>query len=137
MPFRSGIIDSDFYVAPKPDGTVVLGATKAEVGFATDTSAGGVLHLLDVATRLLPTVTHWPIVRFWAGLRPKTIDSRPLLGPAPLWENVVIASGHGGFGITLSTITGESIAEFITTGHTPELIRSFCPKQVKGFCTPS
>jgi glycine oxidase len=126
--FDEGLVDLDFYTAPKPDGTVLLGATKAEVGFDTTVSSGGLLHLLDVATRLLPALADWPIERSWAGLRPKTSDSQPFLGPVPWWKNVTIASGHAGFGITLSAITGEMIAESILTGHVPEIILPFLPE---------
>jgi len=127
--FDEGVFDEDIYIAPKPNGTMVVGATKADVGFDTSVSAGGVLHLLTVATQLLPALAYCSIQHVWAGLRPKTLDSRPLLGPIPSWENVVIASGHGGFGVLLSAITGEVIAELVTTGTAPEIIRSFVPKE--------
>ncbi len=127
--FDEGIIDEDFYIAPKPNGTLVVGATKAEVGFDTSVSSEGTLHLLKVATQLLPVLAHSSPLRMWAGLRPKTPDSRPLLGPIPSWKNVIIASGHGGFGILLSIITGETIAELVTTWQVPEIIRPFVPKE--------
>ena len=127
--FDEGVFDEDIYIAPKPNGTIVVGATKADVGFDTSVSAGGVLHLLTVATQLLPALAYCPIHRMWAGLRPKTLDSRPILGPIPSWENVSIASGHGGFGVLLSAITGEKIAELITTGRAPEIIQPFVLKE--------
>jgi glycine oxidase len=119
----------NIYLAPKPNGTVVVGATKAEVGFDTSVSEGGVLHLLEVATQLLPALASCSIDRMWAGLRPKIPDSRPILGPLPSWKNVIIASGHGGFGVLLSAITGETIAELVTIGQAPEAIRPFVPKE--------
>lgn len=127
--FDEGIVDEDIYIAPKPNRTVVIGATKADVAFDTSVSAGGALHLLQVATQLLPALAHCSIQRMWAGLRPKTLDARPLLGPIPSWENVVIASGHGGFGVLLSAITGETVAELVITGRVPEAIRPFVPKE--------
>jgi len=126
--FDEGVWDEDVYIAPKPDGTVIIGATKADVGFDTSVSAGGVQHLLDVAIRLLPALANCPIARMWACLRPKTPDSRPLLGPLPGWSNVTVASGHGGFGVTLSIVTGETIAELVATGQYPEIIRPFAPQ---------
>lgn len=127
--FDEGVVDEDIYLAPKPNGTIVVGATKADVGFDTSVSAGGALHLLEVATQLLPALAPCAIRRMWAGLRPKTPDSRPILGPLPSWKNVIIASGHGGFGVLLSAITGETIAEMVTTGQAPEVIRPFVPKE--------
>ncbi len=127
--FDEGIYDKDIYIAPKPNGTVLVGATKAEVGFNTAVSAKGVLHLLRVATQLVPALGNSSLHHMWAGLRPKSRTSIPLLGTAPLWENVTIASGHGGFGVTLSAITGESIAELIIRGQVPELLQPFAPKE--------
>jgi glycine oxidase len=42
---------------------------------------------------------------------------------------VIIASGHGGFGVLLSAITGETIVELVATGQAPEVIRPFVPKE--------
>lgn len=127
--FDEGVFDEDIYLAPKPDGTLVVGATKADVGFDTSVSVAGTLHLHIIATQIIPALAHCSIQRMWAGLRPKTLDSRPLLGPIPSWENVMIASGHGGFGILLSIITGETIAELVTTGQVPEIIHPFVLKK--------
>jgi glycine oxidase len=126
--FDEGVFDEDIYLAPKPNGSLVVGATKSDVGFDTSVSVEGTLHLCTIATQIIPALTYCPIQRMWAGLRPKTPDSRPLLGPIPSWENVVIASGHGGFGILLSAITGETISELVTTGEVPEIIRPFVLK---------
>ncbi len=127
--FDEGVFDEDIYLAPKPNGTLVVGATKAEVGFDTSVSVEGALHLWTIAAQIMPTLAHCPIQRMWAGLRPKTPDSRPLLGPIPSWENAMIASGHGGFGILLSAITGETISELVTTGQVPESIHPFVLKK--------
>lgn len=127
--FDEGVFDEDFYLAPKPDGILVVGATKAEVGFDTLVSEEGASHLRTIAAQMIPALAHSHIQRMWAGLRPKTPDSRPLLGPIPFWENVIIASGHGGFGILLSVITGETISELVMTGEVPEIIRPFVLKK--------
>ena len=66
--FDEGIYDKDIYIAPKPNGTVLVGATKAEVGFHTAVSAKGVLHLLSVATQLVPALGNSSIHHMWAGL---------------------------------------------------------------------
>jgi len=128
-PIRHIIFDGDIYIAPKPNGIVLIGGTKAEVGFDTSVSAGGTLQLLQVATQLVPELATCSVQRMWAGLRPKTSTLHPLLGPIPSWENATVASGHGGFGIMLSAITGESIATLIATGTTPQVISLFAPKE--------
>jgi glycine oxidase len=73
------------------------------------------------------------IDKSWAGLRPKTPDSHPILGPVPNFENVALATGHNSVGIMLSAITGQTIAEYVATGHIPAIIRPF---SLERFTTP-
>ena len=125
QPLRHIIFGEATYLAPKQDGTIVVGATKEEVGFEKQLTAGGVAWLLSSAMHLVPALEQCAIDRMWTGLRPRTPDNQPILGRAPGWENVTLATGHGSVGIMLSAITGRTIAELITTGTPPELIRPF------------
>jgi glycine oxidase len=124
-PLRHIIFGEAAYLAPKQDGTVVVGATKEEVGFDKQLTAGGVAWLLSTASRLMPSLEQSEIERMWAGLRPKTPDNLPILGAAPGWQNVTLATGHGSVGVILSAITGQTLAELLVTGVAPELIRPF------------
>lgn len=54
----------------------------------------------------------------WCGWRPMTWDDLPLLGRAPGQRGVWIAAGHGMLGISMSTATGQLMADLIT-GRTP------------------
>jgi glycine oxidase len=124
-PIRHIIIGDGIYLAPKQDGTVIVGATKEEVGFDRQVTAGGALWLLESAIKLVPALEQCAVERLWAGLRPKTPDTFPILGRATGWKNVTLAVGHSSFGILLSAITGQTITELVTTGQTPEIIRPF------------
>ncbi len=42
----------------------------------------------------------------WAGFRPATPDSLPLLGPIPGHDGLYVAAGHGMLGVTLAPATG-------------------------------
>ncbi|HZR41396.1 MAG TPA: FAD-dependent oxidoreductase, partial [Ktedonobacteraceae bacterium] len=81
--------------------------------------------ILSNTLHLAPDLGNASIVNFWAGLRPGSPDGYPILGKAPGWENVILATGHTSMGFELSAVTGQTIAELITTGRTPELIQSF------------
>ena len=118
------------YLAPKSGNTIIVGATREEVGFDKHLTTGGLAWLLNTAIRLTPSLESCAIDRLWTGLRPKTPDQQPILGAAPNWENVALAVGHGSVGIMLSAITGQTIAELVTTGRTPEIVRGF---GVEGF----
>ena len=54
----------------------------------------------------------------WCGWRPMTWDDLPLLGRAPGQRSVWIAAGHGMLGISMSTATGQLMADMIT-GRAP------------------
>lgn len=46
----------------------------------------------------------------WAGFRPATPDSLPLLGRVPGAPGLVLATGHGMLGVTLAAPTGAAVA---------------------------
>src|SRR5947209_3620920 len=119
------IFGEAIYLAPKNDGTILIGATKEDAGFEKHLTAGGVAWLLTTAIRLLPDLAGAVIDQMWAGLRPKTPDNLPILGKAPRWQNVTLAVGHGSIGVALSAITGKSIAELVVTGNVPALLVPF------------
>lgn len=62
----------------------------------------------------------------WVGSRPATADGLPLVG-ATTSERVFVAGGHGMWGITLGPVTGELLAEQITTGTVPAALTPFDP----------
>ena len=62
----------------------------------------------------------------WVGSRPCTADGLPLIGPTRS-PHVFAAGGHGMWGMVLGPLTGELIAETITTGRTPAELTPFDP----------
>lgn len=54
----------------------------------------------------------------WYGWRPMTWDDLPLLGRAPGHRHVWMAAGHGMLGISMSTATGQLMADLMT-GRAP------------------
>jgi glycine oxidase len=128
-PLRHIIFGEAAYLTPKSGNTVIVGATKEEVGFDKQLTAGGIAWLLNTAIRLAPALESSAIDQMWAGLRPRTPDNQPILGPVPAWENVTLAVGHGSTGIMLSAITGKIIAELVVRGEVPETARPFSLKR--------
>ena len=60
------------------------------------------------------------VVEEWYGWRPMTHDDLPILGRAGRMQNLVLATGHGMLGVTMSAATGMLIAELLT-GKAPSL----------------
>ena len=124
-PLEHTIFGYDLYLVPKVDNTIYAGATVEYVGFDKSNTAGGLNWLLFSAIQLAPKLEYTAVANIWSGLRPMSQDTYPILGKAPGWENVILATGHGAGGFELSAITGKTVAELITTGQTPALIRPF------------
>jgi D-amino-acid dehydrogenase len=75
--------------------------------------------VLKHARALFPDGGDWDHPEPWAGLRPVTPDSVPLLGPTPL-RNLWLSAGHGTLGWTMACGSGRIIADMIS-GRRPEI----------------
>ena len=73
-----------------------------------------------------PIVADGDIPEGWAGFRPATPDSLPLLGPVPGAPGVVVATGHGMLGVTLAPATGVAVAA-LARGERPDWIAALDP----------
>lgn len=135
LPLRHLIFGEAAYIAPRGQ-QLLIGATKEETGFDDRVTQEGLIWLRSAATRLLPALERGVPHSSWAGLRPRTPDTRPILGPAPGWENVTIATGHNSVGIILSSLTGAAIADLIVTGQTPAIIAPFSPQRFQALPLP-
>ncbi|HNG56299.1 MAG TPA: FAD-dependent oxidoreductase, partial [Solirubrobacterales bacterium] len=113
------------YIAPRPDGRVILGATSEEMGFDTRVTGGGVHELLREAYRLLPDVAEMEFVGAVAGLRPGTPDNLPIIGRTGI-EGLILATGHYRNGILLAPVTAEAIAALVA-GDQPEWLEAASP----------
>lgn len=108
------------YLVPRDDGRILVGATEEDAGFDTRTTSAGVRDLLDEAIRLCPVLAEAEVEAAWAGLRPGSIDSRPYLGLAPGYGNLIVATGHKRSGLQLSPGTAEVIVDLVL-GRPPRI----------------
>ena len=108
------------YLVPRGDGRVLIGATEENAGFDTRSTPAAVRDLLSEALRLCPVLGQAEIETSWAGLRPGSIDTKPYIGLAPGYRNLIVASGHKRAGLQLSPATAELVADLVM-GRTPQL----------------
>jgi D-amino-acid dehydrogenase len=73
-----------------------------------------------------PIVADDAIPAGWAGFRPATPDSLPLLGAVPGAPGLIVATGHGMLGVTLAPATGVAVAS-LARGERPEWIAALDP----------
>lgn len=120
------LITSRCYVVPRNDNSLLIGATEVEARFDTTVTAGAVTRLVSAAAEATPEVSSFPFRAAWAGLRPAAPDRLPLIGSYGS-EDLFVATGHYQKGILLAPVTGELIAELITTRRTQMPLAPFSP----------
>ncbi|MCQ9134819.1 MULTISPECIES: glycine oxidase ThiO [Streptomyces] len=125
---RAVVRGSHVYLVPRDDGELVVGATSEELGWDTTVTAGGVYELLRDAHELIPGITELPLTETRAGLRPGSPDNAPLLGPTGL-AGLSLATGHHRNGVLLTPVTGDAMAQVLTTGELPDEARPFTPRR--------
>ncbi|MEU1313450.1 glycine oxidase ThiO [Streptomyces cinnamoneus] len=123
---RAVVRGGPVYLVPRENGELVVGATTEELGWDTTVTAGGVYELLRDAHELVPGITELPLVETLAGLRPGSPDNAPLLGPTEV-PGLLAATGHHRNGVLLTPVTGDVMAEVLTTGRLPDAARPFSP----------
>ncbi|PVC88146.1 glycine oxidase ThiO [Streptomyces sp. CS131] len=132
---RAVVRGGHLYLVPRENGELVVGATSEEMGWDTTVTAGGVYELLRDAHELVPGITELPLTETRAGLRPASPDNAPLLGPTAL-PGLLLATGHHRNGVLLTPVTGEAMADVLTTGELPEEARPFAPGRFEPAAAP-
>ncbi|MFC5590807.1 glycine oxidase ThiO [Sporosarcina soli] len=118
------------YVVPRLDGTLVVGATMEPDETDLQTNVAGNLALNAIAERFVPGLSRFPVLKRWAGLRPKTVDELPYIGHIPEKENMYVAAGHFRNGILLAPATACMIRDLIVGNEVhKERIEAFDPKR--------
>jgi glycine oxidase len=112
------ILGPEVSLYSRADGLVWCGATTEWRGFDTDPSDAARQSLWQGAIRLMPAMADARMVRHTVCLRPVAPDGLPIIGKAPGWDNVYLATGGGKKGILLSPGIGKAIANLITEGQT-------------------
>jgi glycine oxidase len=76
----------------------------------------------------VPGITELPLTETLAGLRPGSPDNAPLLGPTGL-PGLLLATGHYRNGVLLTPVTGDAMADVLTTGELPPEALPFRPRR--------
>jgi sarcosine oxidase subunit beta len=115
------------------NGNLLLGSTREFAGFCRQNTLSGIRRIISRTTVVLPALKHLQVIRTFAGLRPYTPDSLPILGPVASLAGFFMAAGHEGDGIALSPITGELMADMVLGQKTSVSLAPFSPER---FMTP-
>jgi glycine oxidase len=102
------------YLVPRPDGSLVVGATVEERADTT-VQAGAVHELLCDARAIVPGIDELELLEASAGLRPATPDNTPCIGWTAL-DGVAVATGHYRNGILLAPLTAARVVDLLAAG---------------------
>lgn len=116
-----------FNVQPRFTEQVLIGSSRQ---FGVEDKAIDyeiVKRMMRRAFEYMPNLRDLSAVRIWTGFRPATPDNLPYIGKHINFENVYLATGHEGLGITTSLGTAEILTDEILeresaidrTGYSP------------------
>jgi len=110
---------SSHYLLAFDGSRVVVGATRESgTGFDHRVTPGGLAEVLDQALAVAPGLATATYLETRVGFRPMSPDGRPMLGPVPGVEGLVVATGLGANGLTLGPYVG-AVAALVALGEPP------------------
>ncbi|MEA2357334.1 MAG: sarcosine oxidase, subunit beta [Solirubrobacteraceae bacterium] len=113
------------YISQTDRGEFLVGA---EIEPWTTYRMQGTLNFLQEASRhtleLFPQLERARMLRSWAGLCDISPDYSPILGRTEV-DNLHVSAGWGTYGFKAAPIVGQTLAELVDTGRTPDLIAPF------------
>jgi glycine oxidase len=110
---RHVVRSPEIYLIPRSDGRLLAGATVEYAGFDKRTVPETIQGLRRKAVAMLPALEEARLLEDWAGLRPGTPDSLPILGRTQV-PGYFVATGHFRDGILLAPITARVMAKMMS-----------------------
>ena len=115
--------NEDVYLVPRRH-RLFAGATMEDAGFDTSVTREARKHLLAAAARLIPAAKSWPVAEMWAGLRPRTKDGAPVLGPTSI-SGLYVAGGQFRNGIMFAPLVAETVSRAVMGQPRSEMTATF------------
>jgi glycine oxidase len=123
---RHALMSERAYVVQRRDGRLLVGSTVEHVGFEKSLTLEGMHGILEGICRMTSALSRCAFLEAWAGFRPYTTDTLPVLGKAPI-EGLYVATGHFRHGILLAPVTASLLAELILRGRASFDLSPFAP----------
>lgn len=97
-----------------------LGSTMEFSGYDRRVNEARLAALERGAAQYLREPTGPRVEEKWWGWRPMSVDELPIIGPSTRWSNLMLATGHGMMGMSMSAATAELVAS-LCLGPAPVL----------------
>ncbi|HEV2315215.1 MAG TPA: FAD-dependent oxidoreductase [Candidatus Acidoferrales bacterium] len=119
-----------FNVQPRRTGQMLIGSSRQFDVEGKEVDANILRHMLERAAEFLPGVNRLSAIRSWTGFRAATPDKLPLIGPWLGRENLFLATGHEGLGITTSLGTAKLLVDQLLRRTSEIPIEPYLPSRV-------
>ena len=114
------------YVYQTDRGEVVIGGgVDPYQSYSQRSSLRPIEELAAHTLEMFPCMGQVKVLRQWSGLCDMSPEYAPIMGPVQGLDGVVLSCGWGSWGFKAAPAAGKSIAQLISTGETPDLIKPF------------
>jgi glycine oxidase len=120
----------EVYLVPRSDGRIVVGSTVEEVGFDKRVQPEVIQRLHQKAADVAPELGEARMLEAWAGLRPGTPDSLPIMGRSNV-DGYFINTGHYRNGILLAPIAASLMTQLIRSQQPEFDLAPFSPQRFR------
>ena len=115
------------YGRQNKSGEIIFGGDRQLVGYNKTPDAAGIEVNRGQATEVIPALREIPVARTWAGSMPFSLDGKPIIGKIPQLDHLFIVSGLASSGFGRGPMAGKLLAEYIHTGHRPQVLAEADP----------
>lgn len=119
-----------FNVQPRPSGQLLIGSSRQYGVNEPAVDMKIVSAMLQRAFEYMPDLSELSVIRSWTGFRTATSDKLPFIGLCPETENVYLATGHEGLGITTSLGTAKLLADLLLHRNSVIMREPYLPERV-------
>lgn len=103
-----------FNIEPTEANNFLLGGNREYKGFDISTEIEVMQAIAERGIRFFPIIKEINMIRAYSGVRPYCVGHLPIVSEVDEIPGYYIAAGHEGDGISLSGITGRTIAQIMT-----------------------
>lgn len=128
-----GRVTRHLYGRQTKDGEIIFGGDRQLTDYNQSPDAAGIEVNKGQAAEVLPILRRLPIERTWAGLMPFSLDGKPLIGKIPEFDNLYIVGGLASSGFGRGPMAGKLLADYIHTGHRPQVLAEADPARCVSF----
>jgi glycine oxidase len=108
------VLDGAHYLIPRQDGHMLIGSTTEDVGFVNQTTESAREELLEWAYSISPSLRNAKFIKHWSGLRPSTVDGKPIIGQMPDIKNIYLNTGHFRKGILQAPASAKLLVDYLS-----------------------